>query len=170
MNAGTYNELPQENTVPTWLLPCTCNTQRCSCNARLKPDIICLLGHPYNSPPPDAPTPTITIQFIEFTYCNDRFSVETRERKLTKYQPLIDNIIARGWNVAPLIVLASGARATTHIPSMKELETKLKLPPPQIRNTFKQINLNAIQYAHLIIVHKRRIENTQPITDIQNHI
>ena len=22
MNAGTYNELPQDNTVPTWLLPC----------------------------------------------------------------------------------------------------------------------------------------------------
>ena len=27
MNAGTYNELPQENIVPTWLLSCTCGTQ-----------------------------------------------------------------------------------------------------------------------------------------------
>jgi hypothetical protein len=73
------------------------------------------------------------------------FSVETRERKITKYQPLINNIIARGWNVAPLIVLASGARATTHIPSMKELETKLKLPTSQIRIAFKQINIIVIQ-------------------------
>ena len=82
MNAGTYNELPQENTVPIWLLPCTCGTQRCHCNARLKPDILCILGHPYNHPPPEAPTPEITIQFIEFTYCSDRFTVESRERKL----------------------------------------------------------------------------------------
>ena len=167
MNACTYNELPQENTVPTWLLPCTCGTQRCHCNARFKPDIICILGHPYNSPPPEAPTTEITIQFIEFTYCNDRFSAETREQKITKYQPLINSIIARGWNVAPLIVLASGARATTHIPSMKELKTKLKLPTSQIRSTFKIIT---IQYAHSILIHKRRIENKQPIINLQNHI
>ena len=25
---------PQENTIPTWLLPCTCDTQRCHCNAK----------------------------------------------------------------------------------------------------------------------------------------
>ena len=169
MNACTYNVLLRENTIPTWLLPCTCKTQRCHCNARLKPDILCILGHPYNSPPPEAPTPAITIQFIEFTYCNDKFSAETRERKTTKYQPLINNIITGGWNVAPLIVLASGARATTHIPSMNELETKLKLPTSQIRNTFKQINTIAIQYAHSILIHKRRIENRQPITDLQIH-
>ena len=135
MNAGTYNELPQ-NTVPTWLPPCTCGTQRCHCNARLKPGILCILGHQYNSQPPETPTPESTIQFIKVTYCNDMFSAETRERKITKYQPLFNNIIARGWNAAPLIVLASGAIATTHMPSMKELETKLKLPTSQIRNTF----------------------------------
>ena len=167
MNASTYNERPPENTVPTWLLPCTCDSPRCHCNARLKPDILCLLGHPFNSPPPEAPTTTITIQFIEFTYCNDRFSDETRTRKLNKYQPLIDDVIAKGWNVAPLIVLASGARATTHIPSINELETKLKLPTSHIRNTFKQINIYAIHYAHSILVHKRRIENQQAINSLQ---
>jgi hypothetical protein len=73
------------------------------------------------------------------------FYAETRERKITKYQPLINNIIARGGNVAPLIVLASGARATTHIPWMKELETKLKLPTSHIRIAFKQINIIVIQ-------------------------
>ena len=169
MKAGTYNELPQDNIVPTWLLPCTCNTQRCHCNARLKPDITCIIGHPYKSPPPVEPKSTITIQFIEFTYCNDRLSAETKEKKINKYQPLINNIIARSWNVAPLIVLASGARATTHIPSMNELETKLKLPISQIRSTFKQINIIAIQYAHSILIHKRQIENKQSITYLQNH-
>jgi hypothetical protein len=169
MNAGTYNESPQENTVPKWLLLCTCITQRCHCNARLKPDILCVICHPYNSPPPETPTPEITIQFIKFTYCNDRFSAETRERKFTKYQPLINNLISRGWNVAPLIVLASCAISTTHIPSMNALETKLKLPTSQIINTFKQINTIAIQHAHLILIHKRRIENKQSINDLQNH-
>ena len=115
MNASVYNESPQENTVPAWLLPCTCDTSRCQCNARLKPDILCVLGHPYNSPPPVAPTSAITIQYIEFTYCNDRFHAATIERKTIKYQPLIDNLISNGWQVAPLLVLASGARATTHI-------------------------------------------------------
>ena len=168
MHAHTMN-CPKKNTIPTWLLSCTCDTQRCHCNARLKPNIICLLGHQYNSPPLETPTPAITIQFIEFTYCNDRFSIETRERKITKYQPLINNIIARGWNVAPIIVLASGAKATTHIPSMNELETKLKLPTSQIRSTFKQINIIATQYAHSILIHTRHIENKQSITYLQNH-
>ena len=81
----------------------------------------------------------------------------------TKYQPLLTNITDNGWIVAPLIVLASGARATTHIPSMKALETQLKLPTTQIKNTFKQLNIIATQYAHSILIHKRRLENKQPI-------
>ena len=170
MNAGTYKELPQENTIPTWLLPCTCGTQRCHYNARLKPNILCIIGHPYNSPPPNEPTPEITIQFIEFTYCNVRFSVETNEWKNAQYQPLINNIITKWWNVAPLIVLELGAKATIHIPSMKKLEIKLKLPTLQIKNTFKQINIIAIQYAHLILIHKRRLEKRQSIIGLQNHI
>jgi hypothetical protein len=50
MNAGTYNEQTQENTVPTWLLPCTCGTHRCNCNAGFKPKILCVIEHPYNHP------------------------------------------------------------------------------------------------------------------------
>ena len=72
-------------------------------------------------------------------YCNDKFSAETLDRKTTKYQPLINTLTIIGWKVAPLIVLASGARATTHIPSMKALETQLKLPTPQIRHTFNNL-------------------------------
>jgi len=142
---------------------------QCHCNAQLKPDILCVLGHPYNYPPPVAPTPAITIQYIEFTYCNDRFPAETINRTTTKYQPLIDNLISNGWQVAPLIVLASGARATTHIPSMSALETQLKLPTTQIKNTFRQINIIAIQYAHTILTHKRWLENKQPLNNLLNH-
>ena len=85
------------------------------------------------------------------------FFAETSEMKITNYQPLINNIIARGWNVTPLIVLASGASATIHIPSMNELNTKLELLTLQIRTTFKQTDIIAIQYAHSILINKRRI-------------
>ena len=68
MNAGTFNNNPQENTVPPWLLPCTCERQRCHCNARLKPNLLCIKGLPYQNGPPIAPTDNLIIQFIEFTY------------------------------------------------------------------------------------------------------
>ena len=42
MNARTFNDNPLENTIPPWLLPCTCSLQRCHCNTRFKPDIICI--------------------------------------------------------------------------------------------------------------------------------
>jgi hypothetical protein len=74
INAGQNNNKPQDTTVLPWLLPCTCLLKPCQCNARLKPDILLVLHHPHDKPPPQAPTPTVTIQFVEFTYCNDRFT------------------------------------------------------------------------------------------------
>ena len=66
------------------------------------------------------------------------------------------------------MVLDVGARATTHILSMKNMETKLKLPLIKIKNTFQQINIIATQYAHPILVHKRRLENKQFVIDLQD--
>jgi hypothetical protein len=68
---------------------------------------------------------------------------------------LINNIITRGWNVSPLMVLVVGARATTHIPSMKNLGNNVETPYPEIKSTFNQINILAAQYAHSILVHKQ---------------
>ena len=119
INARNYNKIPQENIVPTWLLLCTCGMQRYHCTAKFRQDILCVIGHPYNHPPLEALAPYLTIQFIEFTYRNDRFATKTLARKTTKYQPLINNIISRGWNVASFMVLVACARATTHIMSMK---------------------------------------------------
>jgi len=108
MNVGTFNNAPPENTVPTWLLPCICDTQRCKCNAKLKPDLLCVRGVPYNSPPSTGPNPNITIQFIEFTYCNDRFSPKTLIQKTMKYQSLHDDIKTLGWKIDPVIVISTG--------------------------------------------------------------
>ena len=82
-----------------------------------------IIGHPYNYPPPKNPIPEFTIQFIEFTYCNDKFTAELRESKTTEYQPLINSIIAKGWNVAPLIVLAAGK---SHNPHPLDERTRIK--------------------------------------------
>ena len=104
VNVGTFNDNLPENMVPPWLLPYICGLQRRHCNARFKPDIICVKELPYKANPPTTSENNLKIQFIEFTYYNDRFSQETITRKTKKYQPLTDNITNRGWNVEPLIV------------------------------------------------------------------
>ena len=160
MNAGTFNNNPPENTIPPWLFPYTCSLQRCHCNARFKPNIICVKGLPYQANPPRN---NLKIQFIEFTYYNDEFSPEIITRKNEKYQPFIDNITNRGWNVEPLIVITTGARATTHITSMKILEEKFEILEKTIKQIFSEINTIAIQHAMSIILHKRRLENNEPL-------
>lgn len=82
---------------------------------RSKPNILCVIGHLYNHPPLEAPTLELTNQFLKYTYYNDWF-VAALNRITTKYQLLIKSITIGGWwNVAPLMVLAACARATTHI-------------------------------------------------------
>jgi hypothetical protein len=109
MNVGTFQDNPPDNTVPSWLLSCSCGPHCCSCNARFRPDILCVRGLPYNSGPLAQPHPNLVIQFIEFTFCNDRFSLDTIDLKNTKYQPLIATLQSQSWNVAPLMVLTAGA-------------------------------------------------------------
>ena len=153
MNAGTFNENPPENTVPPWLLPCTCDLQRCHCNARFKPDIICVKGLPYQANSPTTPENNLKIQFIEFTYCNDRFSSKAITQKTEKYQPLLDNISNRGWNVEPLIVITAGAKATTHSLN-QNIRRKIQNTKENLKQTFIDINTIAIQHAMSIILHK----------------
>ena len=57
MNAGKFMNAPPENTVPFWLLPCSCDSQRCHCIARFKLDILYIQGILYNSNPPLHPNP-----------------------------------------------------------------------------------------------------------------
>jgi hypothetical protein len=94
MNVGYFNSNPPENTVPTWLLPCTCLTSRCHCNSRLRHDLLYVQGLPYLSNPLDTIDTSLTIQFLEFTYTNDRYPEDKITAKLNKYQPLLDDIQA----------------------------------------------------------------------------
>ena len=85
MNVGTFKDNPSENTVPPWLLLYTCGLQKCHCNARFKPDIICVKELPYQANPPNILENNLKIQFIEFAYCNVRFLLKTITRKTKKY-------------------------------------------------------------------------------------
>ena len=46
-------------------------------------------------------------------------------------------------------------------------ECNVLLPMSAIQNTFKNINTIAIQYAMSILLHKRRLENNQPLPQLQ---
>jgi hypothetical protein len=121
MNVGKTDDQPQENTVPHWLLPCTCynQTNRCQCNAKLRLDILCIRNHPYNAEPPNQPNLALTVQFIEFTYYSDRYSPNKIDEKTIKYDRLIEDIKARGWKVDPLLSSPQGHKAA---------RTKLQFP------------------------------------------
>ena len=158
MNAKTHNIQSWETTLPIWLLP----------GIWFKHGLLWVIGHPYNHPPRGNPTPEFIMQFIKFTYCNDRFATEALESKTTKYQPLINNIIINEWSVTLVIFLAARARATSHIPSMKSLETEPKPLVTKIKSIFQQTNTIATQYTHSRLVHKRRQGNRKSIANLHN--
>ena len=108
---------------------------------------------------------SLTIQFIEFTYTNDRFPEEKINAKINKYQPLLYNIKTLGWKVSPLIVISAGVRGITHIPSIKQLKTKYKFSETLIKSTLTNINTIATHHLTSIILHKKSIENNQPLPD-----
>jgi hypothetical protein len=156
VNVGKFDGQTQENTVPNWLLPCNCNnqTQRYQCNARLRPDILCIRNHPYNAELPQEPNHTLTVQFIEFTYYNDRYFPDKIQDKFDKYLGLINDMKAKGWNVDPLIILTAGAIGSTHKNTISELKRAYSLPKNIIEPMVSQLNIIAIKYAMNILLFK----------------
>jgi hypothetical protein len=101
MNSRYFNNNPPNNAVPSWLLPCTCSTQRCQCNTCLRLDLLYVQGIPYLGSPSTHVDPSITIQFIEFTYTNDRYREDRINAKIAKYLPLLNEIQTLGWKTPP---------------------------------------------------------------------
>jgi hypothetical protein len=163
MNVGYFNNNPPDNIVPSWLLPCVCSTQRCQCNSRLQPNLLCVQDIPYLGNPPTQIDPSLTIQFIEFTYTNDRYPEDKINAKIAKYLPLIHDIQMLGWKVAPLLVIFAGARGTIHNPSLQILKTTYNFKKSKIKETLININTIAIQHLSSTILQKGRLENNQPL-------
>ena len=122
MNANSFNKKPPDSTIPSRLLPCVCLTPRCQCNSRLCLDLLCVHGTPYLGNPSTHPNPSITIEFIEFTYTNDRYPKDKINAKTTKYLPLTP----KGLRVF-LLKIASKQPLESKLDSAK-LEPILALP------------------------------------------
>jgi hypothetical protein len=125
--------------------------------------------HPQPSiQPPKEPNQTFTIQFIEFAYCNDRYSLDKIQEKTEKYLGLINDIKVRGWNIDPLITRSGGARGSTHKNTISKLKQVYILPKNLIEPVVSQLNIISIKYAMNILLYKRKLENNQPLPAILN--
>ena len=165
-NAGHINNQPQEQTLPEWLLHCICSQTPCQCQAKLKPDILCIMGAPNHITTPISPSPSHTIQFIEFTNCHDRFPEQAIARKHTKYDSLNHAIHNNGWKINPIITITAGVRGAIHEHSIQKL-TDLKIPKSNIKKLMKDIHQNAIKYLTYLVLNKRKLDNKQ--TRVPHH-
>ena len=161
-NAWRNNNKPQDNTISSWLLTCACPNKLCQCNARLKPNFLLVINHPHNKPPPHNSDVDITIQYVEFTYCNDCFPLAKIVGKETKYAPLLEDIHNNGWNIAPLIITIAGTRRAIHQTTKTQLNQNLfKLKSTTLKRTLKAIHHNAVKFFMHIILIKQKIKNKQ---------
>jgi hypothetical protein len=72
--------------------------------------ILCIIGAPNHTQTPIIPSPTLTAQHIEFTYCHERYPDQTLTQKHTKYDPIINTIQLNGWQTNPRITITAGVR------------------------------------------------------------
>jgi len=160
INAGKFKDRTPDNTIPSWLLPCTCYLPRCKCPARLRPDILCILGTTPTAQPPFSPNPSLKIQIFEFTYCNDRFPQEATTRKLEKYDILLPLLTQQGWAVLPQKIITAGIRGSIHTATTKSL-LDLKIPNNKIQKLMETFSQISIRYLTHIILNKRKLEKKQ---------
>lgn len=65
---------------------------------------------------------TLTIEFIELTYCHDQYPKTIVKNNRSKSDPLIDTSKHKGWKVNPMITILMGGRGAIH----KHLAANLK--------------------------------------------
>jgi hypothetical protein len=106
----------------------------------LRPDLLCVQGIPYLDNPSTQIDSFLTIQFIEFTYTNDRYPGDRINEKIARYLPLIHDIQMLGWKVAPLLVISANTRGTTHNPSIQTLKTTYNFKKSKIKETLISVN------------------------------
>ena len=67
-------------------------------------------SEPQTNPKPQtpiAPSPTTTIQLMEFTYCHDRFPKQATTQKHAKYDSIFNTIQNDRWKTNPLITITA---------------------------------------------------------------
>ena len=100
------------------------------------------------------------MQFIEFTYCQDKFPEQAITQKQAKYDPLINVIQNKGWKTKPLITITTWVRGAINKQSINKLD-ELNIPKTIIKNLMKSIHQNAINYLTYLVLNKRKLDNKQ---------
>ena len=159
---ATKNSRPQDHTIPQCLLQCICPTTPCTCLAKLRPYILCLIGVPIDCPPPLRPTSTQTIQFIHTLLPRQILTCG----KIAKYNPLIHTLRRTSWQVISPITITTCVRGSIHKQLLKELE---KLKNTQNRDSLttlmKHLHQIAIKYLTYLVLNTRMLDNKQPLVD-----
>ena len=159
-NAGNLNNQPLDQIVLEWLLTRTCPQRICQCQAKLRPNILCIIGAPNQTQTPITPSPKYTVQLIEFTYCHNRFQEQALTHKPTKYDPLFSTIQNKGWKTNPSITITAGVRGAIHEHSIDQLN-KMKISKANIKTLMKSIHQNAIKYLAYLVLNTRKLNNRQ---------
>ena len=121
---------------------------------------MCIIGAPNQTQPPILPSPSHTVQFIDFTYCHGRFPEQARTHKHNKYDPLISTLRTNEWKTNPLITITAGVRGAIHKNFIEQL-TNLKIPKAHIKTLMRNIHQNAIKYLTYLVLNKRKLDNKQ---------
>ena len=159
-NARKINNKIPNQTIPNWLLKCTCPQTPCGCHAKHRPDILWTIEAPNQTQTPMIPSTTRTLQLIEFTYCHDKFPEQILMHKHTKYNPLINIIQNNERKTNPLITITTGVRGAIHEHSINNM-TKLKMLKTNIKTLMKNLHQNAIKYLTHLVLNIRKVDNIQ---------
>ena len=114
--AGTIKSKTPDNTIPSWLLPCTYYLPSSQYHAKLRLGMLCVIGSPPSAHPLLHQISNLKIQIFEFTCCNERFSIKATVRKLNKYYVVLLLLLSQqGWETLPPIICSVGIQGTIHI-------------------------------------------------------
>jgi hypothetical protein len=159
INASTHNERMSKNTIPSWILQCTCYLPRRKCTTQLHPDNVRFLGTPPNIKPPITPqrqpqNSDNGIHTIATTYSQKQW----HPANLTKYDILQPLQTQHGWNILPPIINTTGI-SSIHNPTIKQ---PINLNRPQhwlnkLKEWFSQI---LIKYLTYVILNWRNSKRT----------
>lgn len=99
------------NTFLSWLLPCSCYTRKHTCLAHLYPDILCILNSSPKDSSPFLPITHLHVIFLQFTYCNARFSlnaIQINKPNMPLCLPQFNNKDRLFLSLFPLLQVSAG--------------------------------------------------------------
>jgi hypothetical protein len=138
--------------VPLWLILAPSYFHlKCSCPAQLCPYILLLDDLLKHFPLPSNPIPSICIQFIGSTYCQDLFLEGVINWKLNKHNHLFT------WMPWWLLLIFIIGERGVHLHTSSSLQVQFQISPSYIKNLQVHLHLNSTQSLSTIIFNKCKL-------------